>query len=72
MSAAKDRSGRTVRITVKVRPDEYDKFFSHVRHIGSNLSEFFRQSATKAMKEDRTGLGSHASSRHETGHAGIE
>jgi hypothetical protein len=61
MNAAKDRSGRTIRITVKVRPDEYDKFFSHVRDIGSNLSAFFRESAVKAMKEeeDRTGLAPH-------------
>ena len=60
MNAAKDRSGRTIRITVKVHPDEYDKFLSHVRDIGSNLSAFFRKSAEKAMKEDdRTGLAPH-------------
>jgi hypothetical protein len=57
MSAAKKRSGRTIRITVKVRPDEYDKFSCHVRDIGSNLSAFFRESAEKAMnEEDRTGF----------------
>ena len=60
MNAAKDRSGRTIRISVKVRPDEYDKFFSHVRDIGSNLSTFFRESAEKAMEEEgRTGLAPH-------------
>jgi hypothetical protein len=51
MSAAGDRSDRTVRITVKVRPDEYDKFCRHVRQLGSNLSAFFRESAEKAMRE---------------------
>jgi hypothetical protein len=51
MTAAKDRSDRTVRITVKVRPDEYDKFSRHVRHLGSNMSAFFRESAEKAMQE---------------------
>jgi hypothetical protein len=55
MSAAKDKSDRTVRITVKVRPDEYDKFFRHVRHIGSTMSAFFRESAAKAMQQDRAG-----------------
>jgi hypothetical protein len=57
MNAAKERSGRTIRITVKVRPDEYEKFLCHVRQIGSNFSAFFRESAAKAMKEeDRAGL----------------
>jgi hypothetical protein len=56
MNATKDRSGRTVRITVKLRPDEYD----NVRDIGSNLSTFFRESAEKAMKEEgRRGLTPH-------------
>jgi hypothetical protein len=52
MKATKEKSGRTVRITVKVRPDEYDEFTSHVRDIGSNLSAFFRESAAKAMNGD--------------------
>jgi hypothetical protein len=56
MSATKDKSDRTVRITVKVRPDEYDKFVCHVRDIGSTMSAFFRESAEKAMQEqDRAG-----------------
>ena len=61
MNAAKERSGRTIRITVKLRPDEYDKFICHVRDIGSNLSAFFRESAAKAMKEHRKGLAPHSS-----------
>jgi hypothetical protein len=40
----------TVRITVKLRPEEYDELFRHVREIGSTMSAFFRDSATKAMK----------------------
>jgi hypothetical protein len=67
MNAANDRSGRTVRITVKVRPDEYDQFVCHVRNIGSNLSAFFRESAEKAMKEeDRIGLASPSSIKTDT------
>ena len=61
MNATKEKSGRTIRITVKLRPDEYDKFICHVREIGSNLSAFFRESAAKAMKENRTGLAPHSS-----------
>jgi hypothetical protein len=66
MSRPQDRSGRTVRITVKLRPDEYDKFFCHVRLIGSNMSAFFRESAAKAMEKDRAGPALHSSIRHET------
>jgi hypothetical protein len=67
MKATKEKSGRTVRITVKVRPDEYDKFISHVRDIDSNLSAFFRESAAKAMKGGPADLAPHSSIRHETG-----
>ena len=47
------RSACTVRITVKLRPDEYDELFRHVREIGSTMSAFFRESAAKAMKGER-------------------
>jgi hypothetical protein len=68
MTAAKDRSDRTVRITVKVRPDEYDKFCRHVRHLGSNMSAFFRESADKAMRDqDRASLAPLSSIRHDAG-----
>jgi hypothetical protein len=43
----------TVRVTVKLRPDEYDELFRHVRQIGSTMSAFFRESATMAMHEKR-------------------
>jgi hypothetical protein len=63
MMAAKYTSDRTVRITVKVRPDEYDKFCRHVHNLGSNLSAFFRESAVKAMQEyDRASLAALSSS----------
>ena len=52
MNATKEKSGRTIRITVKLRPDEYHEFFCHVRRIGSNLSAFFRESAAKATRSD--------------------
>jgi hypothetical protein len=72
MIAARDTSDRTVRITVKVRPDEYDKFCRHVRHLGSNLSAFFRESAEKAMQEqDKASLAALPSIRLEVG-AGVE
>jgi hypothetical protein len=68
MTAAKDRSDRTVRITVKVRPDEYDKLCRHVRHLGSNLSAFFRESADKAMREkDGASLAALSSIHHDAG-----
>jgi hypothetical protein len=40
-----------VRVTVKLRPYEYDELFRHVREIGSTMSAFFRESATRAMEE---------------------
>jgi hypothetical protein len=51
MTDAKDRSACTVRITVKLRPDEYDAMFRHMREIGSTMSAFFRESAAKAMRD---------------------
>jgi hypothetical protein len=51
MTEAEDKSACTVRMTVKLRPDEYDAMFRHVREIGSTMSAFFRESAAKAMKD---------------------
>jgi hypothetical protein len=48
-----DKVGLTVRITVKLRPDEYDELFRHVRRIGSTMSAFLRESAARAIKEER-------------------
>jgi hypothetical protein len=45
----------TVRVIVKLRPDQYDELIElirHVREIGSTMSAFFRDSAAKAMKEN--------------------
>jgi hypothetical protein len=50
MSDTDDKSACTVRITVKLRPAEYDELFRHVCEIGSTMSAFFRESAAKAMK----------------------
>jgi hypothetical protein len=52
MTGTEGRSACTVRITVKLRPDEYDKLFRHVSKIGSTMSAFFRESAARAMKEE--------------------
>ena len=48
-----DKVGLTVRIIVKLRPDEYDELFRHVRRIGSTMSAFLRESAARAIKEER-------------------
>jgi hypothetical protein len=47
------KAGLTVRITVKLRPDEYDELFRHVCRIGTNMSAFLRESAARAIKEER-------------------
>jgi hypothetical protein len=51
MIGTEDKSTCTVRITVRLRPGEYDELSRHVREIGSTMSAFFRDSAVKAMKE---------------------
>jgi hypothetical protein len=48
-----EKVGLAVRITVKLRPDEYDELFRHVRRIGSTMSAFLRESAARAIKEER-------------------
>src|SRR5271168_1171978 len=53
MADTEGKSACTVRVTVKLRPDEYDELFRHVREIGSTMSAFFRESAARAMKEGR-------------------
>jgi hypothetical protein len=50
MTATGGKSACTVRVTVKLRPEEYDELFRHVCEIGSTMSAFFRQSAARAMK----------------------
>ncbi len=47
-----NNSGCTVRVIVKLRPDQYDELIRHVREIGSTMSAFFRDSAARAMKEN--------------------
>ena len=51
MSGMERKSACTVRVTVKMRPDDYDELIRHVREIGSTMSAFFRESAARAMKE---------------------
>jgi hypothetical protein len=53
MNETDDKVGLTIRITVKLRPDEYDELFRHVRRIGSTMSAFLRESAARAIKEDQ-------------------
>ena len=50
MTDTDDKVGLTVRITVKLRPDEYDELFRHVRRIGSTMSAFLRESAAMAIE----------------------
>jgi hypothetical protein len=47
-----NNSGCTVRVVVKLRPDQYDELIRHVRESGSAMSVFFRESVAKATKED--------------------
>ena len=51
MTDTEDKSTCTVRVTIKLRPGEYDELSRHVREIGSTMSAFFRESALQAMKE---------------------
>jgi hypothetical protein len=51
MTDRDDKSACIVRITVRLRPAEYDELFRHVCEIGSTMSAFFRESAGRAMKE---------------------
>ena len=51
MTDTDDKAGLTVRVIVKLRPDEYDELFRHVRRIGSTMSAFLRESAARAIKE---------------------
>jgi hypothetical protein len=53
MTDTNDKVGLTVRVTVKLRPDENDELFHHVCRIGSTMSAFLRESAVKAIKEER-------------------
>jgi hypothetical protein len=48
-----DKVGLTVRIIVRLRPDEYDELFRHVHRIGTTMSAFLRESAARAIKEER-------------------
>jgi hypothetical protein len=56
MTDADDKVGLTVRVIVKLRPEEYDELFRHVRRIGSTMSAFLRESAARAMKDRVTSL----------------
>jgi hypothetical protein len=51
MIDASEKSTCTVRIIVKLRPDEYDQLFRHVHEIGSTMSAFIRESVAKSMKQ---------------------
>jgi hypothetical protein len=46
-------SSGMVRIIVKLRPEQYDDLFRHVREVGSTMSAFCRESALKAMKQEQ-------------------
>jgi hypothetical protein len=54
MTDTDDKAGLTVRVIVKLRPDEYDELFRHVRRIGSTMSAFLRESAARSIKDGET------------------
>jgi hypothetical protein len=51
MTDVDGKCGCTVRIVVKLRPDQYDQLVRHVRENGSTMSAFLRESAARVMKE---------------------
>jgi hypothetical protein len=53
MTETEAKSTCTVRVTVRLRPSEYDELYRQVHEIGSTMSAFFRESAVKAMKGGR-------------------
>jgi hypothetical protein len=53
MTDTVDKAGLTVRITVKLRPGQYDELFRHVCRMGTTMSAFLRESAARAIKEER-------------------
>jgi hypothetical protein len=60
MTDADGRCGCTVRIVVKLRPDQYDQLVRHVREIGSTMSAFLRESAARVMKEGASSPSPHS------------
>jgi len=55
MTDTANKSTCTVRVTIRLRPWEYDELSRHVRENGSTMTAFFRESAAKAMKEGHGG-----------------
>jgi hypothetical protein len=51
MLDTEDKVGLTVRVTVKLRPDEYDGLCRHVAQLGTTMSAFLRESAARAIRE---------------------
>jgi hypothetical protein len=51
MTDTDGKCGCTVRIVVKLSPDQYDQLVRHVRETGSTMSAFLRESAARVMKE---------------------
>jgi hypothetical protein len=49
---APDASTAMIRIIVKLRPEQYDALFRHVREIGSSISAFGRESLVKALGQE--------------------
>jgi hypothetical protein len=60
MTDVDGKCGCTVRIVVKLRPDQYDQLVRHVREIGSTMSAFLRESAARVMKEEASSRGPHS------------
>jgi hypothetical protein len=49
MTEAEDKSVAMARVTVKLRPDQYDELFQYMREVGSTMSAFSRESSVKAI-----------------------
>jgi hypothetical protein len=51
MTDVDSKCGCTVRVVVRLRPDEYDELVRHTREIGSTMSAFLRESAARVIKQ---------------------
>jgi hypothetical protein len=50
----------TVRIVVKLRPDQYDQLVRHVGEIGSTMTAFLHGSAARVMKQGASSPSPHS------------
>ena len=72
MTDVDGKCGCTVRIVVKLRPDQYDELVRHVSEIGSTMSAFLRESAARVIKQGASSTTPHAQHTGVTGVAAAD